>query len=68
MGVRVRSVSKIGKGRYVTSSWKLSDYIWAKIFYYIFIFPFYAFIKYLIYYPIRWCVLKIKSLIVSKNQ
>jgi len=79
MGIRVRSVNKIGKGTYLTSSWKLTDYFWGMLFYYIIIFPFYIIFKYCIYYPfklfwkycivypIRWIITKIKDLINSSK-
>ena len=59
MGMRVRSIHKVGKGRYVTSSWKVSDYLIANIFYWIFIFPIYAFFKYCVYVPIKWIIEKL---------
>ncbi len=61
MSTRIRTVSKIGKGKYYTSSWKVGDYIFANILYYIFVFPFYLFIKYLFYVPAKWCINKIKN-------
>lgn len=67
MKQRIRTVTKIGKGKYYTTSWKVSEYLICNILYWIFILPYYLFIKYCLYYPIKWIVLKIKDLIVSKS-
>ena len=67
MSQRIRTVQKLGKGKYYTSSWKVSDYLIANICYYIFIFPIYAFCKWCLYMPIKWCILKIIELIKNKK-
>ena len=63
MSTRVRSISKVGKGKYVTSSYKVSEYLIANVLYFIFIYLPFLIIKYLFYYPIKWCVIKITNII-----
>lgn len=67
MGARVRTVNKIGNGRYFTTSWKISDYLICNILYFIFFYSYYLIIKYLFYVPIKWCVVKIIEFIKSKK-
>lgn len=59
MSQRIRTVHKLGKGKYYTSSHKLSDYLIASFFYWCLIFPIYAFFKYCIYVPIKYIVNKL---------
>lgn len=61
MSARIRTISKIGKGKYYTSSWKISDYLIANFLYYITIFPIYLVIKFCFYVPIKWCITQIKN-------
>lgn len=61
MATRYRKITKVGKGRYVTSSWKISDILWIAILYYICVFPFVFMIKYCIVLPIKWIIKKIKE-------
>ena len=62
MGTRIRTVNKIGKGKYFTTSWKVSDYLICNIFY-----SYYLIFKYLFYVPIKWCVSKIIEAIKNKQ-
>ncbi len=62
--MRVRSISKVGKGKYVTSSYKFSEYLILNIIMWIFLFPFliiYWMCKYFIYKPIVSLINKFKQ-------
>lgn len=67
MRTRVRTINKVRNGTYVTTSWKVSDYLVSNILYLIFIYIPYLIIKYLFYIPIKWCVNKLISLIKNKD-
>lgn len=68
MGARVRTINKIGNGRYFTTSWKVSDYLICNILYFIFFYSYFLIFKYLFYVPIKWCVVKIIDIFKSKKQ
>ena len=68
MSQRIRTVTKIGKGRYYTSSYKVSEYLFLNILYWIFVLPYYLFIKYCLIYPIKWIYIKISDLIKAKKK
>ena len=68
MGARVRTINKIGNGRYFTTSWKVSDYLICNILYYVFFYSYFLIFKYLFYVPIKWCVVKIIDIFKSKKQ
>ena len=68
MNTRIRTINKIGKGKYITTSWKVSDYLICNILYFILIYPYYLIFKYLFYLPIKWCVNKIIELIKNKKK
>lgn len=67
MSTRIRTVNKIGKGRYFTSSYKVSDYIFLNILYFIFFYMYYLIFKWCFYMPIKWCVVKIIEIIKNKK-
>ena len=67
MGTRIRTVNKIGKGKYFTTSWKVSDFLICNILYFIFFYSYYLIFKYLFYVPIKWCVSKIIEAIKNKQ-
>ena len=58
MSTRIRTVNKIGKGKYFTSSYKVSDYIFLNILYFIFFYMYYLIFKWFFYKPIKWLVIK----------
>lgn len=68
MSQRIRVVSKIGKGKYYTNSWKISDYIICNILYFIFFYSYFLIFKYCFYVPIKWCVLKVIDLVKNKKE
>jgi len=68
MNTRIRTINKIGKGKYITTSWKVSDYLICNILYFILIYPYYLIFKYLFYLPIKWCVNKIIELIKNRQK
>lgn len=68
MGARVRTINKIGNGRYFTTSWKVSDYLICNILYFVFFYSYFLIFKYLFYVPIKWCVVKIIDIFNSKKQ
>lgn len=68
MGARVRTINKIGNGRYFTTSWKVSDYLICNILYFVFFYSYFLIFKYLFYAPIKWCVVKIIDIFKSKKQ
>nr|DAU89326.1 MAG TPA: hypothetical protein [Caudoviricetes sp.] len=68
MGARVRTINKIGNGRYFTTSWKVSDYLICNILYFVFFYSYFLIFKYLFYVPIKWCVVKIIDIFKSKKQ
>ncbi len=68
MSQRIRTVKKIGKGKYYTSSYKVSEYLFLNILYWIFVLPYYLFIKYCLFYPIKWVVLKISDIFKNKEK
>lgn len=68
MGERIRTINKIGKGKYFTTNYKISEYLIYNILYFIFIYSFYLIFKYFFYLPIKWCVKKIIGIIKSKNK
>lgn len=68
MGTRVRTINKIGNGRYFTTSWKVSDYLICNILYFVFFYSYFLIFKYLFYVPIKWCVVKIIDIFKSKKQ
>lgn len=68
MGARVRTINKIGNGRYFTTSWKVSDYLICNILYFVFFYSYFLIFKYLFYIPIKWCVVKIIDIFKSKKQ
>ena len=68
MNTRIRTINKIGKGKYITTSWKVSDYLICNILYFILIYPYYLIYKYLFYLPIKWCVNKIIELIKNRQK
>lgn len=68
MGLRYRTVTKVGKGQYVTGNYSFGAYVFSKVLYWIFLFPFYAMIKYCIYLPTKWCIVKIIELINNKRK
>lgn len=41
MGARVRTINKIGNGRYFTTSWKVSDYLICNILYFVFFYSYF---------------------------
>lgn len=53
MGARVRTINKIGNGRYFTTSWKVSDYLICNILYFVFFYSYFLIFKYLFYVPIK---------------
>ena len=59
--MRYRSIQKVGKGKYITSSYKISTILWVNILYWIFIFPFVFLIKYCMILPIKWIINKIQE-------
>ncbi len=63
MSLRYKTITKVGKGQYITSNNSIGSYIIYNLLYWIFITPFYIIIKYCIYLPIKWCVVKIIKLI-----
>ena len=71
MSQRIRTVTKIGKGKYYTASYKVSEYLFLNILYWIcyyFIkFCFYYPIKYCLYYPIKWVVVKVIDIFKNKE-
>lgn len=67
MRTRVRTINKVRNGTYVTTSWKVSDYLVSNILYLIFIYIPYLIIKYLFYIPIKWCITKLIFLIRNKD-
>lgn len=68
MGARVRTINKIGNGRYFTTSWKVSDYLICNILYFVFFYSYFLIFKYLFYVPIKWCVVKIIDIFKYKKQ
>ena len=62
MKSRIRTVNNVGKGKYYTTSWKVSEYIIVNIVYFLFFYVYYLLFKYCLYIPIKWCVLKIKEM------
>lgn len=68
MGARVRTINKIGNGRYFTTSWKVSDYLICNILYFVFFYSYFLIFKYLFYVPIKWCIVKIIDIFKSKKQ
>lgn len=68
MGARVRTINKIGNGRYFTTSWKVSDYLICNILYFVFFYSYFLIFKYLFYVPIKWFVVKIIDIFKSKKQ
>lgn len=68
MGARVRTINKIGNGRYFTTSWKVSDYLICNILYFVFFYSYFLIFKYSFYVPIKWCVVKIIDIFKSKKQ
>ena len=68
MGARVRTINKIGNGRYFTTSLKVSDYLICNILYFVFFYSYFLIFKYLFYVPIKWCVVKIIDIFKSKKQ
>lgn len=68
MGARVRTINKIGNGRYFTTSWKVSDYLICNILYFVFFYSYFLIFKYLFYVPIKWCVVKIIDIFKFKKQ
>lgn len=68
MGARVRTINKIGNGRYFTTSWKVSDYLICNILYFVFFYSYFLIFKYLFYVPIKWCVVKIIDIFKSQKQ
>lgn len=68
MGARVRTINKIGNGRYFTTSWKVSDYLICNILYFVFFYSYFLIFKYLFYVPIKWCVVKLIDIFKSKKQ
>ena len=68
MNTRIRTINKIGKGKYITTSWKVSDYLICNILYFILIYPYYLIFKYLFYLPIKWCFNKIIELIKNRQK
>lgn len=67
MGTRIRTINKIGKGKYVTTSWKISDYLICNIMYFLFFYLYYLVFKYLFYVPIKYTITKIKEKNASKE-
>lgn len=67
MGARVRTINKIGNGRYFTTSWKVSDYLICNILYFVFFYSYFLIFKYLFYIPIKWCVVKIIDIFKTKK-
>ena len=68
MSTRIRHITKVGKGSYVTSSWNIKDYAIASFIYYITIFPVYLILKYCLYVPIKWGINKIISIKKTKEE
>ena len=50
MGARVRTINKIGNGRYFTTSWKVNDYLICNILYFVFFYSYFLIFKYLVEY------------------
>lgn len=67
MGARVRTINKVGNGRYFTTSWKVSDYLICNILYFVFFYSYFLIFKYLFYIPIKWCVVKIIDIFKTKK-
>lgn len=61
MAMRYRSIHKVGKGKYITSSYKISTILWVNILYWIFIFPFVFLIKYCMILPTKLIINKIQE-------
>lgn len=67
MATRIRTINRMGKGRYFTTSWKVSDYLICNILYFIFFYSYFLIFKYLFYVPIKWCVVKIIDIFKTKK-
>lgn len=67
MGLRYRTITKVGKGQYITSNDSISSHLIYKLLYFVFIAPFYIIIRYCIYLPVKYCVVKAMKLI-NNNQ
>ena len=57
MRAQIRTVNKIGKGKYFTTSWKVSDYIIFNVLYFMFF-----------YVPIKCGITKFINLIKNKKE
>ena len=64
---RIRTYNKLGNGKYCTTSWKVSEYIFVNVLYFIFIYLPFLFIKYCMYIPIKWICVKFYEMIKSKR-
>lgn len=53
MSDRIKVVHKIGKGKYYTASYKISDYLIVNFFYWCLVLPICALFKYGFYKPIK---------------
>ena len=67
MSARIRTINKVGNGKYFTTSWKISDYLICNIIYFIFFYSYFLIFKYFFYKPIKWIVLKIISSIKNSK-
>ena len=67
MKSRIRVVKKIGDGKYYTQSWKVSEYIWINVLYYIFIWPYIMFVKWCFIWPIKKLIELFKSDKITKE-
>lgn len=66
MRQRIRTINKIGKGKYYTTSWKVSEYLIVNILYFFFFYLYYLFFKYCFYIPIKLGIKKIKEYFKNK--
>lgn len=53
MRARVRTINKIGRNTYFTTSSGVGEHLLAKAIYYIMIYPYYLIFKYCLYKPIK---------------
>lgn len=61
MRARVRTINRIGRNSYISTSSSISEHLFATMIYYIVIYPYYLIFKLCIVKPIQFIIEKIKE-------
>lgn len=62
MRARVRTINKIGRNSYISTSSSVGEHLFATMIYYIVIYPYYLIFKWCIVKPIQFIIEKIKKI------